>query len=77
MQESFGKKQQSLIFIVEKALKKSNLGYLSMKEGSLFVFCTYEIQRTGMLQIVFLVCLESSQGGGVHRLGFMALGLAV
>jgi hypothetical protein len=30
-----------------------------------------------MLQIVFLVCLESSQGGGVHRLGFMVLGLAV
>jgi hypothetical protein len=41
---------------------------LSMKQGSLFVclfvcfvlFCTYEIHRTGMLQIVFLVSLESS-----------------
>ncbi len=42
-------------------------------EGStLFVlFCTYEIYRTRMLQIVFLVSLESSQGGGVHRLGSM------
>jgi hypothetical protein len=29
-----------------------------------------------MLQIVFLVSLESSQGGGVHGLGFMAFGLA-
>jgi hypothetical protein len=35
--------------------------YLSMKEGSLFVlFCIYEIHQTGMLQIVFLVSLESS-----------------
>jgi hypothetical protein len=30
-----------------------------------------------MLQIAFLVSLESSQGGAVHRLGFMAFGLAV
>jgi hypothetical protein len=30
-----------------------------------------------MLQIMFLVSLESSQGGGVHQLGFMAFGLAV
>jgi hypothetical protein len=29
-----------------------------------------------MLQIVFLVSLENSQGG-VHQLGFMAFGLAV
>jgi len=29
-----------------------------------------------MLQITFLVSLESSQGGGVHGLGFMAFGLA-
>ncbi len=37
-----------------------------MKEGSLlFCFvCTYEIHRTGVLQIVFLVSLESSQQGG-------------
>ncbi len=48
---------------------------LSMKEGSLF--CTYEIHRTGMLQIVFLVSLESSQRGGVHGLGFMTFGLVV
>jgi hypothetical protein len=29
-----------------------------------------------MLEITFLVSLESSQGGGVHCLGFMAFGLA-
>ncbi len=47
--------------------------HLCMKEGSLFgLFCTYEIHRTGMLQ-VFLVSLESSQGGGVHPLGYIAL----
>jgi len=39
-----------------------------MKEGSLF--CSYEIHRTRMLQIVFLVSLESSQRGGVHGLWF-------
>jgi hypothetical protein len=43
--------------------------HLSMKEGSLF--CSYEIHRTGMLQIVFLVSLESSWWGGVHGLGSM------
>jgi hypothetical protein len=30
-----------------------------------------------MLQIMFLVSLESFQGGGVHQLGFMAFGLVV
>jgi hypothetical protein len=30
-----------------------------------------------MLQIAFLVSLESSQGEGVHGLGFMLFGLAV
>jgi hypothetical protein len=41
-----------------------------MKEGSLFVFfCADEIHRTGMLQIMFLVLLQSSQQGGVHGLG--------
>jgi hypothetical protein len=34
-------------------------GDLSMKEGSLF--CNYEIHLTGMLQIVFLMSLESSR----------------
>jgi hypothetical protein len=49
-----------------------------MKEGSLFVlFCTYEIHQTKMLQIMFLVSLETSLGGGVHQLGFMAFGLVV
>jgi hypothetical protein len=46
---------------------------LSMKEGSLF--CSYEIHQTRMLQIVFLVSLESSQPGGVHGLGSVAFGL--
>jgi hypothetical protein len=49
-----------------------------MKQGSLFVlFCTYEIHRTGMLQIGFLVSLESSLGGGVHGLDSMTFGLVV
>jgi hypothetical protein len=49
-----------------------------MKQGALFVlYCTYEIHRTGMLQIMFLVSLESSGGGRVHQLGFMAFGLAM
>jgi hypothetical protein len=44
-----------------------------MKQGSLFVlFCTNEIHWIEMLQIVFLVSLESSPvGGGVHWLGSM------
>jgi hypothetical protein len=52
-----------------------------MKEGRLFILfcfvCTYEIHQTGMLQIVLLVSLESSEGGGVHWLGFMAFGLVL
>jgi hypothetical protein len=51
--------------------------HLSMKEGGLFVlFCTYEIHWTGILQIAFLVSLESSWAGGVHQLGSMTFGLA-
>ncbi len=49
--------------------------HLSMKEGSLF--CIYEIHWTGMLQIVFLVSLESFWRGGVHGLGSMTFGLAM
>jgi hypothetical protein len=48
---------------------------LSMKEGSLF--CSYEIHGTGMLQIVFLMSLKSSQQGRVHGLGFTMFGLVV
>jgi hypothetical protein len=49
-----------------------------MKQGSFVCFvCTDEIHQAGMLQIVFLVSLESSQGGGVHQLGFMLFGLAM
>jgi hypothetical protein len=42
---------------------------LSMKEGSLFcfvLFCRNEIHQTGMLQIMFMVSLESSQSEAVH-----------
>jgi hypothetical protein len=51
--------------------------HLSMKEGSLFLSCSYEIHRTRMLQIMFLVSLESSGQGGMHGLGSMTFGLAV
>jgi hypothetical protein len=47
---------------------------LSVKEGCLFY--SYEIHGTGMLQIVFLVSLESSQGG-VHGLGSVMFGLTM
>ncbi len=53
---------------------------LFMKEGSLFCFvleCSYEIHRTRMLKIVFLVSLECSQRGGVHGPGSMTFGLPV
>jgi hypothetical protein len=49
-----------------------------MKEGSLFcfvLFCSYEIHRTKMLQIEFLVSLESPQKEGVHGLGSIMFGL--
>jgi hypothetical protein len=49
-----------------------------MKEGSLFVlFCFLVMRSTRMLQIVFLVSMESSQRGGVHVLGSMMFGPAV
>ncbi len=55
-----------------------NAIYLWRKVVCLFCFvCTYEIHWTGMLQIAFLVSLESSWGGGVHGLGFMTFGLVV
>jgi len=42
--------------------------YLWRKVVCLFCFaCTYEIHQTRMLQITFLVSLESSRGGGVHQ----------
>jgi hypothetical protein len=41
-----------------------------------FVFIE-EIHYIEMLQIAFLISLESSRGGGVHQLGFMAFGLAM
>jgi hypothetical protein len=46
-----------------------------MKEGNLF--CSYEIHQIGMLHIVFLASLESSQQRGVHGLGSMTFGLVV
>jgi hypothetical protein len=49
----------------------------SIYEGRLFVlFCSYEIHRTGMFQMVFLVSLESSRRGAVHGLGSTTFGLA-
>jgi hypothetical protein len=67
-------KKNQMVQTFPKPKRKSDL---SVKEGSLFVlFCTDEIHRTGMLQSTFLVSLESSRGGGVHGLGFIALGLA-
>jgi hypothetical protein len=53
---------------------------LSLKEGSLFcfvLFCDDEVHQIGMLQIMFLVSLESSIQGGVHRVGFITFGLVV
>jgi hypothetical protein len=41
------------------------------------LFCSYEIHWTGMLQIVFLVSLESSWRGGVHGLSSITFGLVV
>jgi len=47
---------------------------LSMMEGCLFVlFCTYEIHGRRMLQIMFMVSLEGSGGGGVHGLDVQKL----
>jgi len=52
--------------------------YLWRKVVCLFcLVCTYEIHQIGMLQIMFLVSLESSPGGGVHQFGFMVFGLAM
>ncbi len=66
--------------------------YLFMKEGSFVLFCSYEIQQTRMLQIMFLVSSEimflvsleimflvSSESSlrGVHGLGSMTIGLEV
>jgi hypothetical protein len=48
-----------------------------MKQGNLIVlFCTYEIHQIRMLQIMFWVSLESSQGGGAHWIGSMTFGQA-
>jgi hypothetical protein len=45
-----------------------------MMEGCLFVlFCTYEIHRRQMLQIMFMVSLEGSGGGSVHGLDVQKL----
>jgi hypothetical protein len=65
-----------VIFSKEKI--EHNIVLQIICEGNLFCFVSIdEIHQTKMLQIVFLVSLESSQGGGVHRLGFMAFGLVV
>jgi hypothetical protein len=46
-----------------------------MNKGCFVLFCSYEIHQTRMLQIMFLVSLESSQRGGVHGLGSMTFGI--
>jgi len=51
--------------------------YLWRKVVYFVLFCSYEIHQTRMLQIVFLVSLESSWRGGVQGLGSMTFGLAV
>jgi hypothetical protein len=45
-----------------------------MKEGNLFCF---EIHKIKMFHIVFLVSLESSWQGGVHKFGSMTFRLAM
>jgi hypothetical protein len=49
--------------------------YLWRKVGSLF--CNHEIHQIRMLQILFLVFLESSWQGRVHGLGSMMFGFVV
>ncbi len=68
----------SMSFVVSNQLCKA----LFIYEGRVFVYlfcfvCTNEIQRTRMLQITFLISLESSCQGGVHGLGSMVFGLVV
>jgi len=50
-----------------------------MKEGSLFCFVVMRSTKPGcfMLQIMFLVSLESSRRGGMHGLGSMMFRRAV
>jgi hypothetical protein len=48
-----------------------------MKEGSLFCFVVMRSTEPGMLQIMFLVSLESSGKGRVHGLGSMMFGLTM
>ncbi len=48
-------------FIITLVYVMLIVAHVYMKEGILFVlFCSYEIHQTGMLQIAFLVSLESS-----------------
>jgi hypothetical protein len=73
---TLGPRDALMIYAMQFSLKLYSVK-LFMKEGSLF--CSYEIHstRTGMLQIMFLVSLESSWLGGVHGLGFMRFRLVV
>jgi hypothetical protein len=49
-----------------------------MKKGSLFCFvCTYEIHRTGLLQITFLVFLEEQGGASAWFHGVWSCGVEV
>ncbi len=51
--------------------------YLWRKVVCFVLFCSYEIHWTRMLQIMFLVSLESSWWGGLHGLHSIMFGLAV
>jgi hypothetical protein len=52
--------------------------HLSIYEGKYFVlFCSCKIHQTGMLQMVFLLSLESSQPREAYGLGSMTFRLAV
>jgi hypothetical protein len=51
--------RQRHLYVDPTSLSNPRAKYLSMKEGSLFLFCNYEIHYTGMFQVVLLVSLES------------------
>jgi hypothetical protein len=51
--------------------------YLWRKVVCFVLFCSYGIHQTKMLQIMFLVSLESSWRGGAHGLGSMTFGLVM
>jgi hypothetical protein len=52
-----------------------HIGYLSMKQGSLFCFvCHTDSSQTTALHVAFLVSMESSWWVRVHQLGLRLFG---